>query len=269
MHHAYLFRPFRAAWAVLWLAALLLAGGCDKYDGIARVEDTPRTVRTVYVENATDQTLYVGAHDARALILIASELSVAPHDTALVAPGATRALPVDIVVPDFGPGDAVTFTVYTHTGGITRGAATYRLAASLARSFERLHDDSLRLTITPEHLRPEGRFGDPYHLLTREWGGDAFDAHDPYLDGDELRAWVGFGGCSEGTFTVSADLSGPEARLALVFDYPVPPGEIDCERYNMRPIAVDVPAEALARPRVVLLNPNPDADPYADAFVLR
>lgn len=113
-------------------------------------------------------------------------------------------------------------------------------------------------------------FGDDYTLLVPSDGvGGAVPIHLPRIDGDTLRAWVGFSGCSRGTFSLVRQRRAQAHHLAIHHDYPLPPGGWDCDRYNFHPVALALPERLPPTGRLLLLNPNRNADPVRDAFVLR
>ena len=219
----------------------------------------------LHVVNATTRTLFVGAYEQGALVRIASVFTAGPDEPGLVAPGATAALPD----AEPAPGDTTVFYVFVPSGAAVDDGTEFRLAATLTRSYDALAADGFRLTIAEADLTHDHLFGDRYHVLTPSDGAAGPDVHAPRLDGETLRVWVGYGGCSEGAFGVTTENAGDETRLALYFDYPLPPGSVDCERYNMRPLAIRLATDAWTGRRVVLLNPNPGADPYHDAYLLR
>lgn len=246
---------------IVLASAILLLGGCELIGAfIGGVTDAT----SIEVVNRTDDPLYVTAWTQETLsyVRLAHEITAEPGDPDLLAPRDALNIDLEDLGDDFGSGDTAVFVVYAP---IAKADNRYRLATMLHQSYKQLRRRSFRVPIRPGDLRYEHLFGHYYAILT-EAHDHPSGVHPPYVEGDQLHVWVGFGGCAEGTFSLSEARSDDEAMLSIFHSYPNL--EVDCRRYNYERLSFSLSDDVLSRGRVLLLNPNDDADPYSDAFLL-
>lgn len=260
----------RVAAGLAALTFALVLTGCEIFNALDRSGGAAERRDVLRVVNETSRPVYFLALSAEAMarVRLAATLQLDTDNPHLLDPGTATTVGFEEIAEAFGEGDTVVFTLYVPVGEAADGTLPLRLATQIASTYEALAGQDFEVNLTPAALTGDDRFGDDYRILTRA-GGDGFGVEDPHLDGDSLRVWVGFGGCSEGTFTLSPETRDGTAYLTLFHDYPLPEGAVDCKRYNVRVLSFALDATVRAQPRLLLLNPNADADPYEDAFVLR